>query len=79
MKTLIDTLASTDMSEPSLWTIVIALAGVVAWMGRSAWKRLNDCESDREVLHKRVGKLEVGYAIIAGRPLDDDNHTQGTR
>lgn len=74
MERFLHYLASTDMSEPSLWSIVIALAGIVAWMGRSAWKRLNDCEDDREVLHKRVGKLEVGYAIIAGKSIDESEH-----
>ena len=62
-----------NLSEPSLWTIVIVLAGIVAALGKAAWRRLNDCEDDRKLLHKKVGRLEVSYAILAGKPIEPDN------
>ena len=72
-----DSLAAvvTSMSQPTLWTIVLTLAAIVTFLGKNTWKRLGDCEEDRSVLHKRVGKLEVKYAIISGKNIDDsDSH-----
>jgi hypothetical protein len=65
--------ASADLSEPSLWTIVIVLASIVAWGGRVVFRRLNDCEDDREVLHQRVNHIEVLYAITTGTPVQFDS------
>jgi hypothetical protein len=65
--------ASTDLSEPSLWTIVIVLSSIVAWGGRVVFRRLNDCEDDREVLHQRVNHIAVLYAITTGTPVQFDS------
>ena len=59
-----------EMSEPTLWTIVLALAGVVAWGGRHVVKKLNDCESDRDLLHRKLGRLASVCAAKLGEVID---------
>jgi hypothetical protein len=62
-----------ELSEPTLWTIVLTLAAVVGWGGRYVIKKLQDCEEDREVLHKKTAKLGVCYAARFGEVIDLDD------
>lgn len=71
----IATLAVSDLSEPSLWGIVIVLAGVIARGGFIVFKRLTDCEDDRELLHRKCGKLATAYAANTGEVIDLDDVT----
>ncbi len=59
-----------NLSEPSLWVIVVTLAGVVAFFGRYTMTKLTDCEDDREVLHKKTAKLAGAYSALTGKQID---------
>lgn len=70
---LISTLAVSELSEPTLWGIVVALSTVIAWGGRHVLKKLNDCESDRELLHRKVGHLASVCAAKIGEVINLDD------
>lgn len=61
--------AVTQLSEPTLWTIVVVLAGIVAKGGLYVFRKLNDCEEDREVLHRNCAKLATAYAASTGQVI----------
>jgi len=63
----------TQMSEPTLWGMVVTLASVVGWGGRYVLAKLQDCEEDREVLHKKVGKLAAVCSAKLGEVIDLDH------
>ena len=66
------TLIAQQPAEASLWTIVVALAGVIAWGGRHVMAKLKDCEQDREDLHRKISKVAVAFAAETGHTIDLD-------
>ena len=62
-----------NMNEPTLWTIVIALAVVVSGMARAMFLEFTECKRDRKVLHKKTAKLGNMYAAKFGEVVDLDD------
>ena len=72
---MIDTLLTILAQHPgeaSLWTIVVAQAGVIVAGGKHVLRKLKDCESDREELHRKISKVAVAFAAETGHTIDLD-------
>lgn len=54
------------LSEPSLWAIVVALAGVVGWGGKWMAKKLDKCEEKHDEANKAIVDLAVKVGEARG-------------
>lgn len=62
-----------ESSTAPLYAAITALASVIAWGGRHVITKLHDCEADRTVLHKKVGKVAASFAAHTGEVIDLDD------
>ena len=71
---MLTVLAETIVTDKSiLYGAIASMASVIAWVGRHIFQKLNDCEKDREVLHKKVGKVASVCAARLGEVIDLDD------
>lgn len=62
-----------NLSEPTLWAIVLALASLVVWGGKYVLAKLKDCEDDRNLLHRKLGYLASVCSAKVGEVIDLDH------
>ena len=62
-----------NLSEPTLWGIVLALTTVVVWGGKRIVHKLDECEKDRELLNRKITVVAVKCSAATGVEINVDH------